>query len=240
MRDQIYCTRRDRVEPFRFDHDVAAVFDDMAARSIPYYAEVQRLTIKLVERYYVQGGLIYDIGCATGNTVLALLETLPSPPRIRAIDNSAAMIECVRHRVEAAAFEDDVSFECRNVEDVSIYGANVVISHYTLHFLPLEHRAETIVKIFEGMRPGGAFILSEKVTECDADLTDCFSENYHDLKRRNGYSPLEIEQKVKALDGVLVPLSVNQNLNMLRRCGFTTVSIFFKWLNFASFIALKV
>jgi hypothetical protein len=36
-----------------------------------------------------------------------------------------------------------------------------------------------------------------------------------------------------------VPISVHDNLMMLRACGFVTISIFFKWLNFASFVAIK-
>jgi tRNA (cmo5U34)-methyltransferase len=50
---------------------------------------------------------------------------------------------------------------------------------------------------------------------------------------------LEIAQKRQALENVLIPYRVSDNLEMLKGCGFVHVEMFFRWFNFAGFIATK-
>ncbi len=66
-----------------------------------------------------------------------------------------------------------------------------------------------------------------------------FIKHYYELKRRNGYSELEIAQKREALENVLVPYRVEENLDLLSRHGFESVDVFFKWYNFCGMIAVK-
>ena len=64
-------------------------------------------------------------------------------------------------------------------------------------------------------------------------------EMHLDFKRQNGYSDLEISQKREALENVLVPLSVEENVKMLEQAGFREVEPYAKWYNFASLIAFR-
>ena len=98
----------------------------------------------------------------------------------------------------------------------------------------------TIVKkICNNMRPGGVLVLSEKVLCRDKDLSGQFLDFYHQYKKRRGYSELEIANKREALDNVLIPLSIPENYELLRRAGFSRVETFFQWFNFISFVAVK-
>jgi tRNA (cmo5U34)-methyltransferase len=62
---------------------------------------------------------------------------------------------------------------------------------------------------------------------------------YYDFKKRHGYSSLEIAQKREALENVLVPYDCDENLTLLRRNGFEAADVFFRWYNFAGFVAVK-
>ena len=42
-----------------------------------------------------------------------------------------------------------------------------------------------------------------------------------------------------ALEGVLVPVTASWNAELLRSAGFTDVDVFWRWLNFAGFVAIK-
>ena len=64
-------------------------------------------------------------------------------------------------------------------------------------------------------------------------------EVYHDFKRRNGYSDIEIARKREALENVLVPFSTQENIAMFKEAGFSHVELLFKWNNFATFLAVK-
>ena len=94
-------------------------------------------------------------------------------------------------------------------------------------------------KIYRGLRPGGGLILIEKVRGESDGLNDLFIEEYHAYKHRQGYSKLEIAKKREALEKVLVPLKPEKNRNLLETTGFRQVDIFFKWFNFAGFLAIK-
>ena len=59
------------------------------------------------------------------------------------------------------------------------------------------------------------------------------------MKRRNGYSELEISQKREALENVLVPYRMSENRELLMRTGFREVDVFFKWHNFCGIVAVK-
>jgi tRNA (cmo5U34)-methyltransferase len=89
------------------------------------------------------------------------------------------------------------------------------------------------------MRKDGALILVEKVLGQNSTFNRLFIEHYYAMKRRNGYSDLEIAQKREALENVLVPYHHQENVELLRRCGFSQIDTFFKWYNFCGMIAIK-
>ena len=62
---------------------------------------------------------------------------------------------------------------------------------------------------------------------------------HHQFKRRHGYTDLEIAQKREALENVLIPYRVDENVALLEKCGFHGVDLLFRWCNWAGFIALK-
>ena len=68
------------VRDFTFDTKVAEVFDDMVGRSVPFYADVQRMLAELTLQFIpAQDGRICDLGCSTGTTIDLILSN-PSCP----------------------------------------------------------------------------------------------------------------------------------------------------------------
>lgn len=88
---------------FEFDADVAAVFDDMLIRSVPFYKESQSLTRRFALNALEKGGIVYDLGCSTASLLLEIERSIDEKSSIRliGIDNSAAMIEHARKKIEA-------------------------------------------------------------------------------------------------------------------------------------------
>ena len=58
------------------------------------------------------------------------------------------------------------------------------------------------------------------------------------FKRANGYSELEIAQKRRAIEKIMLPDSLEENRERLYSAGFSKVIVWFQCLNFASLIAL--
>jgi hypothetical protein len=62
---------------------------------------------------------------------------------------------------------------------------------------------------------------------------------YYGMKAQNGYTQEQIERKRLSLEGVLVPVTARWNEEMLAAAGFTQIDCFWRWMNFAGWIAIK-
>ena len=239
-KDEIYQAQQDKVAPFEFNDQVARVFDDMLNRSIPFYREIIRRQAQLIRRYYQPDMLIFDLGCSNGNLSMEVCRLMGEAPfRIRAVDNSAHMLQVFAERLAATPYARQVSLECEDIGRTEIENASVVVLNFTLQFLAPEQRSELMAGIFKGMTRGGVLLFSEKVTHENGALADLQKDLYYTFKRENGYSDLEISQKREALEKVLIPESMEQHLERLRRAGFGAIDVWQKWFNFAALIAIK-
>jgi len=240
MKDTIFRSSG-KVEKFRFDENVAQVFDDMLARSVPFYDESQKMISTIAADFYRDKSRIYDLGCSTGNTIIKIHDKLKDDkPEIIGIDSSSPVIGKAREKIKEAGIDGgEVRLLCEDIMETDISNASVVIMNYTLQFIRPEERLKLISRIFDGLADGGVLLLSEKVIENDGATTDFFVDKYHDFKRTMGYSELEIAKKREALEEVLIPFTVDKEFELLNLAGFTKTSIFFKWFNFASFMAIK-
>ena len=217
-RDTIYADPLSETGLFAFDDNVARVFPDMIKRSVPGYATIVAMTGLLAGRYATPGSALYDLGCSLGASTLAMRQNLRQPEcRIIGVDNSASMLERCRSIIDTDTHDTPVDLVCANLQDISIEDASVVVLNFTLQFIPLEIRDAVLHSIYQGMRPGGIMVLSEKVTFADPHLDELNIDLHHQFKRANGYSELEVAQKRNALENVLLPETLLQHKTAYHR-----------------------
>ncbi len=239
-KDKVFAQKKDKVQPFSFNREVARVFDDMLERSVPLYREGVRCQARMARRFYRENSRIYDLGCSHGNLGFLIMEQFgDSPFAMTAVDNSLPMIEKYRSRLEASGALGKIDLVCAGMEDIGVTNASVVIINLTLQFLDLKKRTGMIQEIYDGLLPGGILLLTEKIALPPGVINDLVLDEYRQFKLDNGYSELEISQKRDALEKVLVPETADAHLQRLTRAGFARTDIWLKWHNFASFIAVK-
>ena len=222
---------------FEFDEEVAAVFDDMLERSVPFYKESQNITKFFALKALSEGGRLYDLGCSTASLLIAIEKDLKADADLIGIDNSQAMLQRAKRKIEA--FGADVSVENGDILEYDYKEADVFISNYTLQFVRPLVREELVKKIATALKSEGVFIFSEKVISHHPKLNKDLIECYYDFKKEQGYSEYEIMQKREALENVLVPYSEEENIIMAKNAGFSHCEVIFRWANFATFIAVK-
>ena len=125
-------------------------------------------------------------------------------------------------------------------DGVQIENASVVMLVLTLQFIRPLRREKLIADIYHGMHPNGCLILVEKVLGEDSLFNRQFIKYYYDMKRRHGYSEMEISQKREALENVLIPYKLLENRELLLQSGFSDVDVFFKWYNFCGIVAVEM
>lgn len=239
-RDRVYATTRPAIADFAFGGEVAAVFDDMLQRSVPFYAEIQRMTLELCADFAVPGTWVADLGCSTGATLAALDRALPRSVKFLGVDDSEDMLERTRARLAPVATERAVELRATDLnEGIALEDASVALLVLTLQFIRPLRRARLMADLHRGLNDQGALILVEKVLGENSMFNRLFIKYYYDMKRRHGYSELEIAQKREALENVLVPYKLIENRELLLDTGFRHVDVFFKWYNFCGIVAVK-
>jgi tRNA (cmo5U34)-methyltransferase len=238
--DNIYASPHQNLSDFRFDDQVAAVFPDMIKRSVPGYSHIIGCIGILAEQYATDNSNIYDLGSSLGAATMSMRHRVTAPGVIMyAVDNSEAMLKRSADFLDTEDSPIPVKTVCADISELAIENCSFAVLNFTLQFIALEKRAATIQKIYDGMNPGGALILSEKLTMEDPELNRLLVDRHHDFKRANGYSDLEISQKRQAIERVLLPETGQTHIDRLTQAGFSTVSQWFQSFNFASFIAIK-
>ena len=238
--DVVFKSETMRSTDFAFDSKVVNVFDDMVVRSVPYYPEFQRMIAEIATSFAKPDTAIYDLGCSTGTTFLTLDSVVDSTVKFVGVDESQEMLEkCAANleKNEVTRSYDLVSADLNR--QVLIANASVVVLCLTLQFVRPVNRAKLIESVYNQLNPGGIIILVEKVLGESAEFNRRFINYYYDFKRRNNYNEMEIAIKREALENVLVPYKVSENLKMLEDAHFKSNEVFFKWYNFAGFVGIK-
>jgi len=238
--DSLFADPLNQVADFAFDQQVVDVFPDMIKRSVPGYATIINMIGNLAERYASVDSYCYDLGCSLGAATLAMRHRIQAANcSIVAVDNSQDMIDRCQSIIDADSGEVPVQLMCSDLQKIDIQHASMVVLNFTLQFIPPPERLQIMQKIYDGLKPGGVLILSEKVNFGDQQHDELMIELHHNFKRANGYSELEIAQKRTAIENVLIPETLDGHRERLKQVGFHSCDVWFQCFNFASMIAIK-
>jgi tRNA (cmo5U34)-methyltransferase len=194
----------------------------------------------LAERFVQPGTQVYDLGCSLGAATLSIRRNIQQDGcKIIAVDNSPAMVERCRRHIDAYKAPTPVEVIEGDIRHIEIKNASMVVLNFTLQFLEPDDRQLLLNKIYQGLNPGGALVLSEKFSFEDATVGELLFNMHHDFKRANGYSELEISQKRSMLENVMLTDSVEAHKARLHNAGFEHSELWFQCFNFGSLVALK-
>ena len=222
---------------FEFDEAVASVFDDMLSRSVPFYDEVRKLIISLILAEEREDRKVLDLGSSTAKFLLDLHSKMHTNMKLKGLDNSQAMLD--RAEQKCQAFGANIELELADMLMYKYCEEDVIVANYTLQFIRPMQRVELIRKLYDGLKDDGVFIFSEKVVFEDKKLDKELIDVYYDYKKEQGYSEYEIAQKREALENVLIPFTIKENIQMCKDAGFKNIETVFQWANFVTFIVKK-
>jgi tRNA (cmo5U34)-methyltransferase len=224
---------------WKFDEKVTPVFDEHVRQSVPLYEEIHALVADISCWFVEDNTTVYDIGTSTGEALenIAKRHTKKQVQYV-GIDASESMVKKARERF---ANRHDITIHHADVTSwtLGIRNASYIASILTAQFIAPQKRQEVINKIYNGLNIGGGFVLVEKIIGSTPRFDQIFIELYHEMKLRNGLSVDHVINKARSLRGVQRPNTIDENLQMLKDAGFKDIDIFFKWNNFAGFLAMK-
>ncbi|MCB0319769.1 MAG: methyltransferase domain-containing protein [Bdellovibrionales bacterium] len=237
-KDRIYTVRDS--DAFAFGDEVAEVFDDMVSRSVPNYLDLQLLVSGVAVKFHRQDTAIYDLGCSTGTSLALIAKRLPKHFKLYGVDSSSSMLKKAEEKLTQLNVRGQICLKNERLQDIELRPSSSIFANYTLQFLPTVDRKLALRKIYSALIPGGAFLLSEKTASPHSeDSTDIIRELHEDFKFQNGYSTSEIARKRESLNGVLVPLSIEENIQLLREAGFTTIIEVLRGYRFITWLCVR-
>lgn len=221
-----------------FGNDVPATFVDHIKVSVPLYESGHDLICQVSDFFVKADSTVYEIGTSTGELLrkLALHNAHKAGARYVGMDVEPAMVKAAaRHCQDVEA----ISIVEQDVRLADLQKSDMIVSYYTMQFIPPRYRQDIFDKIYESLNWGGAFVLFEKVRGPDARFQDILTQLYNEFKLRNGFTCEEIVEKSRSLKGVLEPFSTQGNLDLLNRAGFVDVMSLQRYLCFEGFLAIK-
>lgn len=205
---------------WQFDSEVAARFYSEATSNIPDYEKVISICDQVLALAIAPTGKILDVGSAIGHTVKTLTDR--GWRNVYGLEKSpsmAAASECPERIIVGDRIPNNVHWDA-------------ILINWTLHFI--QDKASFIQQAWDSLVPGGILIISDKVEYTEAEALE-----YHQFKKSNGLSDDYIDQKAKALEGVMFLKPENWYYQVLTKTGFEDVSLVNSRYMFKTFVCRK-
>ncbi|WP_166923679.1 class I SAM-dependent methyltransferase [Flavobacterium poyangense] len=224
----------------RFDNDVERFSNLETGQVATIDAVISLELITEASKRIVPNAInVLDIGCGAGNYTLKMLSKVPNL-NCTLVDLSLPMLERAFERVSK---ETTGSVEVKHgdirVVDLPQNHFDIILAGAVLHHLRDDRDWETTFKkIFDLLKPGGCFMISDLITQ-DTELLNTYTwQRYGDYLE--GIGGAEYRQKV--LDYVEKedsPRSMNYQLDLMKEIGFSKVEILHKNMCFGAFGGIK-
>jgi len=221
-----------------FGGNVPDTFVDHIRQSVPLYVEGHGLVVQFSDYFVSDTSTVYEIGVSTGELLkkLATHHAAKTSTRWIGLDVEEAMVEKARAHCDGVP---NLEILLEDARVMPLEKADLIVSYYTMQFVPPRDRQMLFDKIYQSLNWGGALIMFEKVRAPDARFQDMVTTLYNDFKLAQGFSTEEIVMKTRSLKGIMEPFSTEANRDMLKRAGFVDQMTIQKYLCFEGFIAIK-
>ena len=223
---------------WKFDKNVSKNFVNHITRSVPGYADGHNLICQLSDFFLYENSICYEIGSSTAELTKKIASHNKHKKNIKyiGIETENSMIQIAKKNCKTLK---NISFSKSDARIFKFKKTPMIISYYSIQFIPTRDRQDLINKIYESLEWGGAFVWFEKVRGSDARFQDMLVNLYNNFKLKNGFSHEEIFNKSESLKGVLEPFSTEGNLGLLKRAGFVDSMVIFKNICFEGILSIK-
>jgi tRNA (cmo5U34)-methyltransferase len=182
--------------------DVASNFDTHVREQLPWYELATSATAHLARHFIPDGGLVYDIGAATGNIGRALASTLAArSASLVAIEPAPEMV--IRYDAPGDVVRS-------KAEDFDYQPFDFAVLFLTLMFVEPRKRHNLMARLRLACRPGGAIVVFDKLEPVGGYLSTVLYRLALAGKLANGVSAEEILSKELSLSGVQRPILEEQ------------------------------
>lgn len=224
----------------RFDKDVERFSNLETGQTSTIDANVSlELLTEAAKRIKPDSVHVLDIGCGAGNYTLKMLSKLPGL-HCTLIDLSQPMLNKALTRVSGVAHNEVtiIQGDIREI-DLAENHYDIILAGAVLHHLRDNADWEFVFnKLFKVLTTGGCLMISDLVMQDTEVMSNFVWERYGDYLEQIGGAGYK-SKVLSYIEKEDSPRSLNYQLDLMKKTGFTSVEILHKNVCFAAYLGIK-
>ncbi|MBL1437458.1 MAG: class I SAM-dependent methyltransferase [Rhodobacteraceae bacterium] len=218
------------------DPDSVAKYAEAPPRLVPGFHDLQRMAALLLAENTEADAQILVLGAGGGLELKVFAEWNPDWAFI-GVDPSAEMLDLAKKTVGPEAAR--MRFHKGYIDSAPLGPYDAATCILTLHFIPEDERLRTLVELRKRLKPGAALIVAHHSFPQAKEEKSKWLARYAAFAISNGVPAKNAEKAANAIGNQLPALSPKQDEALLRRAGFSNVSLFYAGLTFRGWIAFN-
>jgi tRNA (cmo5U34)-methyltransferase len=200
-------------------------YDRKIKQTLPYYDEFYREVIELVKVFHKSAIKWLDIGCGTGKMGSVAFENIELEKFVFC-DCSDEMIEIAKGRFHYPNAE----FSVCDIQDLPYENEfDVITAIQVNHYLHIDERKIALEKCYKALKDNSLFISFENFAPFTELGQSIYLEKWKRYQMKQGKSLDECQKHINRYGKDYFPISMSENIELMRNCGFKAVEIL--WLS---------
>jgi tRNA (cmo5U34)-methyltransferase len=203
-------------------------YDAHVEDTIPFYHAFHTEIINLIMALDQEPRLWLDTGCGTGTLILKAMQSFQKTRFILA-DPSPEMIEVARNKL-ASKYQKRITFlqNCPTQEIVLGGGESpdIITAILCHHYLNSQARADATGNCYKLLKAGGIYITFENIRPFTLRGTEIGKSYWLNFQIASGKTERDAEKHIGRFDTEYYPITIDEHVELLHRCGFGTVELF--------------
>ncbi len=228
---------KDRISIVR-DHfnSEAGAWDERVLERVPYYKEMLGTIVNLLSFTGKRNISVLDLGTGTGTLTFLIKKTFPAA-KITCMDIAPQMLEMAKKKLGGFP---GIKYQQADLIDYKFRGKyNAVVSSLAFHHMaPDGKKLAFYRKLYRALKPGGIFLNADIILADNKKMQDLYMKKWGEFILRN-LPETDMKENLKRYYREDRPNKLNIELDWLKKAGFSSVDVHFKYYNFAVYGAVK-
>lgn len=206
----------------------AVDYDKEILQNISFYKEILNQTINLINTVKSNNFSWLDTGCGTGELINVAKEEFPLC-KFTLCDPSQEMLDVAREKL--AAYICAENFLCIPSQNITFENEfDVITAILCHHYLDEDTRKKAVERCYKSLKSTGIYIMFENFAPNDLICKEITLKRWGECQKRNGKIPEAVTKHLDRYNKDYFPISLNAHLDLLNKCGFKHIQVF--WLSY--------
>jgi tRNA (cmo5U34)-methyltransferase len=217
------------------DPDAVSRYAEGPVKLVPGFLALQTMARLLLAEHARPDGQILVLG-AGGGLELRAFATAEPGWRFCGIDPSAPMLDLARRTL--GDLSPRAALHQGYIDTAPPGPFDAATCLLTLHFLPAPERLQTLIHLYDRLKPGAPLVVAHHSFPQDATKPQWLSR-FAAFAAANGMPDMQNPATLAAMGDRLPTLSPEQDQALLHQAGFTNITLFYAAFTFRGWVAYR-